>query len=189
MSDKQQRFVKEYVSSLNATDAARKAGYKHPEVAGAKLLKQKPVANAVAHVTKNIARKLDLKAEDVLIQLHHVLTRTASDFIGPDDKPIPVHQMSERAQACIDGFEVDVTTYRDGDGNVTGENIKTKIKLSSKVAAIDMAMKHKGLFPKDIQNHLHLHGQLAPADFDKLAGAPPIVIDRVQEALDGPQGS
>lgn len=186
MSEKQQRFISEYLSSLNATDAARKAGYKHPTVAGAKLLKQKPVANAIAHVTKNTARKLDLKAEDVLVQLHHILTRTADDFVGEDGKLRPVPEMSERAKACIDGFEQDVTVYRNADGEIESEVIKTKIKLSSKVAAIDMAMKHKGLFPKEIQNTLHQHLHV---NYDQLSGAPPQLEDRVLKAIDGPQGS
>jgi len=186
MSDRQQRFVREYLVSLNATDAARKAGYAHPDVAAAKLMKHKQVSMAIAASTKNLSKKYEIGAETVIEQLAYVLTRTATDFVGKDDKLLPVSKMNNRAQACIDGFEQDVTTYRDREGNVTGELVKTKIKLASKVSAIDMAMKHKGLFLKEVQEHLHQHLHL---NHDQLCGAPPLIVDRVQEALDGPQSS
>jgi phage terminase small subunit len=172
MSDKELRFINELRLCTNRTEAARRAGYKHPGVAAAKLMKKPHIIKAVADATAPLAKKYEIGAETVIEQLAFVLTREASDFIGPDEKPIPVHQMSRRAQACIDGFKVKVKTYRDEEGNVTGEDVETEIKLASKNAAIEMGLKHKGLFPTE---------QLQPQVQINLAAVIPGLLKEVEK--------
>ena len=52
LTDKQCRFVAEYLLTLNATDAARKAGYKQPNVASAKLMPNSRIAKCIGNAQR-----------------------------------------------------------------------------------------------------------------------------------------
>ena len=54
LTDKQRTFVYEYVvNQVSGTEAARRAGYKHPNVRAAELLHDKPyVADRISHLRK-----------------------------------------------------------------------------------------------------------------------------------------
>lgn len=65
LTDKQQAFLDEYIQCLNATEAARRAGYKHPRQMGYETL-SKP------YIRAEIDRRLNertMKANEVLYRL------------------------------------------------------------------------------------------------------------------------
>lgn len=70
LTAKQERFVAEYLKTRNQTDAARKAGYKSPEVEGSRLLKNAKVA---AEVAKGLADR----TERTHIDIDYVIQRLA----------------------------------------------------------------------------------------------------------------
>lgn len=78
LTDKQQRFVAEYLVDLNATQAAIRAGYavKTANREGSRLLSNVDIAAAVAAKAANTSEKLDLSAERVLRGLFEEATRT-----------------------------------------------------------------------------------------------------------------
>ena len=182
MSERQLRFVNEMLTAKTATEAARRAGYAHPGIAAAKLMRNPNVTRAIAKSTAPIAKQVGIHAAEVLQQLLYLLTRRDDDFRRPDGMLLTPAELSDRAQACIDGYDQDVLIQKDDDGEEVSRILKTKIRLSPKATAVDMALRHKGLFPKDIQNHLHQHLHV---DYDQLSGAAPDVPDRVQEKLEG----
>lgn len=71
LNPKQQRFVAEYLTDLNATQAAIRAGYKadNADVTGPRLLGNVGVAAAIAAGQAKVAGVLDLTAESVLRNL------------------------------------------------------------------------------------------------------------------------
>lgn len=68
LTPKQERFVREYLRDLNATQAAIRAGYsaKGATVTGSKLLANPKVREFVTASQRKVAKKLDLTAEKVL---------------------------------------------------------------------------------------------------------------------------
>lgn len=78
LTNKQQRFVAEYLVDLNATQAAIRAGYSQKTAysQGQRLLKNVEVAKAVSQHAANTSEKLDLSAERVLRGLFEEATRT-----------------------------------------------------------------------------------------------------------------
>ncbi|QAZ45943.1 terminase small subunit [Mesorhizobium sp. Pch-S] len=78
LTDKQQRFVAEYVIDLNATQAAIRAGYaaKTANREGSRLLSNVDIADAIARKAAEKAAALDLSAERVLKGLFEEATRT-----------------------------------------------------------------------------------------------------------------
>jgi phage terminase small subunit len=79
LSTKQELFVAAYLGEAhgNATEAARMAGYKHPNVQGSRLLDNANIASRVAqHIEKKFAT-----ADDVLRELADVAFADWRDFV------------------------------------------------------------------------------------------------------------
>jgi len=77
MNARQQRFVAEYLKDLNATRAAKAAGYspKGAEVTGCKLLRNAKVAKAVAAAQQKRAARVEVDQDRVLEGLVTEATR------------------------------------------------------------------------------------------------------------------
>lgn len=74
LTEKQRVFVDEYLISLNAADAARKAGYS-PRTAkdiGCENLAKPNIAAAIQEKMKDRSAKTEIKADDVLLDLREV---------------------------------------------------------------------------------------------------------------------
>ena len=69
MTTRQQRFVELYLVSLNATDAARQAGYAHPGVEGFRLLKHAKIRKVVDEAQAEQSKRAELNADWVLARL------------------------------------------------------------------------------------------------------------------------
>jgi phage terminase small subunit len=69
LTPRQTRFVHEYLFDLNATQAAKRAGYSHPNVQGSILLRQPIVAERVKIELANRCKQLKLSADWVLNRL------------------------------------------------------------------------------------------------------------------------
>lgn len=80
MTDKQQLFVNAYLghANLNATEAARIAGYRFPNVQGSQLKKEPDIAAAIASRLK----EQTLAADEVLRILSDQARGTLMHFIG-----------------------------------------------------------------------------------------------------------
>lgn len=179
LTDKQREFIEQYLIHRDASKAAKAAGYKPSNAAqqGAKLINHPIIKRVIGVRERKHAEELDLKSSDVLLQLYYCITRNAGDFCDEDGKIITdVRFLNERARASIDGIEQDVKVIYGADGEIAGEQIKTKLKLVPKAHAIDMGMKHKGLFdptpetkaPKGINfNDLYLDGSNEPDEIEE----------------------
>jgi len=134
--------------------AAIRAGYspKTADVKAQQLLKNPIIKAALGKLERLDVEKLELDRHEVLRQLYYCVTREARDFVDENGKLVTdVNKLPQRAQCAVDGIEQEI--HYDSEGN---EYIKTKYKLVSKAAVLDMAMKHKGLFAPDQQEVRHV---------------------------------
>lgn len=184
LSEKQMLFVSEYLVSLNATDAARKAGYKSPNIASAKLMKNKVILNLIEQkrdksVRKVIAKK-QLNLEEVLQQIHYAVTRTVADLVDMETgKLLPLNKMGKRARECVNGIKQKVKTYQlSADGPIV-EEVETEVTLVPKQVVYDMAMKHFGAYAAEKRDDTVRH----VFDFDSFT-RPPDEEDRVEKAIE-----
>src|SRR5215472_13652084 len=81
LTEKQKRFVKHYLTNLNATKAAISAGYaqKGAHVTGCRLLKNPKVKDAVERGNDKIAEKLDITSGYVLGKAKDILERCSQE--------------------------------------------------------------------------------------------------------------
>lgn len=79
LQNKQKLFVKHYLACLNATQAAREAGYGTPSTQGPRLLKHPGVKAAIAKAMDARAKRLDINADWVLKELHSLYQRVMQE--------------------------------------------------------------------------------------------------------------
>ena len=144
MTDKQCRFVAEYPVDCQGTKAAIRAGYpaKTAGVMASKLLKHPLVAQALGNIKRQQLEAIDLHREEILEQLVYAVTRDVRDMVDENGESLSIPDMPRRMRCMIDGFEQEVFV----DAETGDRRIKTKVKLSPKLAAIDAGMKYRALY-------------------------------------------
>jgi phage terminase small subunit len=145
LTDKQRRFVAEYLVDQNGVRSAKAAGFKCPDKQASQLLQRPAVRQAIEKVIRNDLAKLEVTREEVLKQLYYQLTKKATDFVDEEGNLLKPHQMNERAQSVVDGIKQKRRVWTDSEG-CEHEEVETELKTSQKSTAIEQGMKHKGLF-------------------------------------------
>lgn len=83
LTAKQKAFVQEYLVDLNATQAARRAGYKNSEI-GRQLLTNTNVSSAIQTALKAREKRTEVTQDYVIAKLREIVEKDASD--GPDSE-------------------------------------------------------------------------------------------------------
>ena len=83
LTSKQKAFVQEYLIDLNATQAARRAGYKNPEI-GRQLITNHNVSSAIQAALKAREKRTEVTQDYVIAKLREIVEKDASD--GPDSE-------------------------------------------------------------------------------------------------------
>jgi len=141
LSDRQQRFVDEYLIDLNATQAAIRAGYSPngAKVQAVRLLSNANVAAQIERRKAKSANKLEITRERVLKELARIAfsdLRRVVDF-GPDGVKLREgSELSDDDAVAIESVGQSFNQY--------GPTVK--IKLHSKTDALEKLAKHLGLF-------------------------------------------
>lgn len=78
LTNKQRVFIEQYLICWNATEAARRAGYKVPRQEGSRLLSNADVMRAISERLAN----LKMQADEVLARLTDHARGSLSDFIN-----------------------------------------------------------------------------------------------------------
>lgn len=139
LTDKQRRFVEEYLCDLNATQAAIRAGYSvdtAKEIGCENLSKP----HLKAEIDKAIAirsRRTGVTADRVVRELAKIAFANPLSIIDPDTGTVR-EDITEDDGAMIAGIKV-----RD-----TEDGVEREVKLADKLRALDMLMKHLGLYEK-----------------------------------------
>lgn len=153
LTDKQQRFVDEYLIDLNATQAAIRAGYSvaNADKIGPELLGKTRVADAVAARMKDRERRTEITQDRVLQEYAKLAFLDPRRFYDEKGSLIPVHELDADVAAALSGMEV-VTQRagKDAGGNQECEEVK-KIKFIDKKGALDSVARHLGMFTDKVQ--------------------------------------
>lgn len=150
LTEKQKRFVDEYIISLNATQAAIKAGYseKTAEQQAYQLLQKTSVCEALQNRQKRLEQKTEITQERVLRELANVAFANATDFVhideveytGLDGKPHtnPVVEITPTKNVPPDKLAA-IAGIKQGKEGI-------EIKTRDKIRALELLGKHLGLF-------------------------------------------
>lgn len=162
LTDKQARFVEEYLIDLNATQAAIRAGYsaKTADSKAAQLVANSKVSEAIQAGKEKFSHKLEISAERVLQEIAALAFSDLGDVMrwGPDAEDTELYPSEElkpehrRAVSSVKIRKMIIKASRgeeEDDPNVEESILSTEIKLYDKAKALDQLARHLGLFDKD----------------------------------------
>ena len=143
ITEKQKKFVEEYLIDLNATQAAIRAGYsvKNAGKIGHELLEKTRISNEVTRKIAERSRRTGINADRVLIELAKIAFVNADDVIESKDATLK-ENASRDDLAAIQSIKVK-TFGEDG--------VEREIKLAYKLKALDMLGRHLGMWNDKLQ--------------------------------------
>lgn len=145
LTPKQQRFVDEYLVDLNASAAARRAGYKgDPNTIGPRMLANVGIQAAIAERQKTLRERVEITQEMVIAELAKIAFGDQRKVMswGPTGiKLRPSTELSADEAAAV--AEVSET--------VTASGGTMKLKTHDKVGALKLLGEHLGMFKQKVE--------------------------------------
>lgn len=142
MTNKQKRFVEEYLIDLNATQAAIRAGYS-PDTAGQigeQNLKKLEISNAVAKAMAERSKRTGINQDRVLLELAKIGFAKITDVIDPETAKIKP-DASEDDLACIQSIKIKPNEF----------GTEREVKMYDKKGALVDLGKHLGMFKDKVE--------------------------------------
>ncbi|WP_424924373.1 terminase small subunit [Alloalcanivorax xenomutans] len=144
LTDKQARFVEEYLIDLNATQAAIRAGYseKTARQTGNENLTKPDVAAAIAEAKAKRSERTNVDADWLLKRLASEAEADLADLYYEDGGLKPVHQWPKIwLQGLVAGVEIE-QQYEYVDGEKEPAGVVLKVKLSDRTKRLELIGKH-----------------------------------------------
>ncbi len=134
---KHQRFVEEYLTDFNATQAAIRAGYtkRSARQVAQRLLTNDDILEAVEARRDRLTQQRDLTAERVLHQLACVCFADIRKLFDARGRALKPYQLDPHTAAAIAGIEYNGKTF--------------KYRFSSRTEALNLAGRYFKLFRED----------------------------------------
>lgn len=175
LTDKQRRFVEEYLLDLNATQAAIRAGYseKTANEQGSRLLANVSVAAAVAQAQKSRSERTQITADKVLAELAKIGfsdIRRAVNWRANVTAMVEDPDTGEQRMAVTNEVVIVGSEEIDGDTAAAIAEISQtdrgglKIKLHDKRAALVDIGKHLGMFKDKVEVTGSMNLVVSPED-------------------------
>ena len=184
LSDREAKFVLEYMLCLNGAEAARKTGLskKAPAIAAHKMMNRPHVKKAIDTMMEKDRKDFEIQRNEILYNLWACATRDGRKFVndrGELISPQEIKDLPDELGLAIDSIKQKVVR-RWKEDEVEVDILETEIKLVPKATALDMAMKHKGLFELDNQQK-----EALSINFDQLIRdqRSTIDVDPIEERL------
>lgn len=187
LTDLQRRFCLEYLQDYNGARAARRAGYKgkNCDVIAAKLMRNPIVKAFIGRFEQQSQQDFEISRYEILKHLAACATRNAKQFVDRQGRLLldgqNINDLPDEVTCAVDTIRQKRRSWMTRDGEEVVE-VETEIRLVPKAQAIEMCMKHKGLFaPQQVD----VRGGMVTVDWDKLrseAEAPDPIEQRLLEA-------
>ena len=151
LTEKQRRFVDEYLIDLNATQAAIRAGYsvKTADKQGYQLLEKTRVAEAISEKMAERSRRTGANQDRVVMELAKIAFVNAADVIDSDDATIKAGATADDT-AAIQSVKVKVIPTKEGEG------VEREIRLNDKLKALELLGKHLGMWNDKLDVNLNI---------------------------------
>lgn len=158
LTEKQERFVEEYLVDLNATQAAIRANYSEKTAysQGQRLLKNVEVQEAIQTAVKKRSERTEITQDMVLKELASVAFANGTDFARVVVREEPVHVVDEDGQLQqvvkkvqkVELFDTEKVDEKKRAAIASIKEGKYGIEVSSydKIRALELIGRHLGMF-------------------------------------------
>jgi len=179
LTDKQKRFVLEYVTDWNASRAAEAAGYKVSRNMGQRLVNGKAspkVAKVISQIVRNNEEKSSLSREGIIKFLANVIQCDPANLFDGEGELITSDMNKVPPEIRVLFDDVKIVEKTDNGGKLEKEFHCTLMKKSK---AVELLMKHLGMFAPEEVKHDHQfsiaamveEARNAPDNLDVIEGA------------------
>lgn len=149
LTPKQERFVAEYLVDLNATAAAKRAGYKDPNI-GRQIITKNNVSAAIEAAMQLREQRTEITQDRVLREAAKLAFFDVRKMFDADGKPLDISQLDDDTAAALVGLDVQDVYETVGDEKVFTGYVK-KYKMADKLKALELLGKHLGTWePKSV---------------------------------------
>lgn len=140
LTEKQQRFVDEYLIDLNATQAAVRAGYsaKTADVQGSRMLGNVKVQQAISEAMAERSKRTGVNQDRVVLELAKIALVKMTDVV--DSQGRIRSDATDDDLACIESVK-----YKKSESD-TGSSVEREVKIASKLKALELLGKHLGMW-------------------------------------------
>lgn len=140
LTEKQQRFVSEYLIDLNGTQAAIRSGYsaKTANEQASRMLANVSIQQAIAEAMAERSKRTGVNQDRVVLELAKIAFLKMTDVV--DSQGCIKEQASEDDLACIESIK-----YKHSDTE-TGSSTEREVKTASKIKALELLGKHLGMW-------------------------------------------
>lgn len=144
LTDRQQRFVEEYLVDLNGTQAAIRSGYsaKTANEQAARLLANVSVAQAVAQAKAERSKRIGLTADRVLEELASIGFARLGDYV----------RWSGDRVLLEDSEGVDTRAVAEVSSHESKFGTSVKVKMHDKVGTLKLLGQHIGMFTDRLEH-------------------------------------
>lgn len=148
MTGKMELFCEHYAKVLNASEAARLAGYATSRTGehGYQLLQKAPIQKRIAELTAKVAKKIHISTDMLIEELWNIASFDIGEIFNDDGSLKPIGEIPKKIRKAISGID----TYKDfTEGVEIGET--KKIKSWDKLKAIELIGRYKGIWIDKVQ--------------------------------------
>lgn len=140
LTEKQQRFVDEYLIDMNATQAAIRAGYsvKTANEQGSQNLAKLSIQQAIAEQMAERSKRTGINQDRVVLELAKIALVKMTDIV--DSQGRIKSDASPDDLACIESVK-----YKESESD-TGSSVEREVKIASKLKALELLGKHLGMW-------------------------------------------
>ena len=146
LTAKQKLFVDEYLIDLNASAAARRAGYakKRADQIGFENLKKPEISRAIQIRMADREKRTEISQDRVLQEYARIAFLDPRKLVDENGNPLPLHKLSDDVAAAIAGLDAKRMA---GEEGASFEILK--YKFVDKRASLSDVAKHLGMFERD----------------------------------------
>jgi len=151
MTPKQEMFVKEYLIDLNATKAARRAGYskKTAEVIGHENLRKPQIQKEIQKAMDKRSRRLEISADRVLQERARIAFFDIRKLYNEDGSLKQIQDIDDDTAAAIHSILNGGRLETNEEGETVLHIFIKKVNTLSKDKSLEALEKHLGLYEKD----------------------------------------
>lgn len=170
LTDKQSRFVSEYLVDLNSAAAARRAGYseKTARSQGQRLLTNVDIQAAIEKAMDGRSERTEITQDQVIQELAKLAFGNIKNYYDEDGNLLSPHELSDDVAATI--TSVDEKILKKGSG-ANGETVilERKVRMADKKASLELLGKHLKMFTDKVEvDQTNTPQHMAVAEIEKL---------------------